>query len=89
MTDLEITKRCAEKMGIAVVPAHESVRLEGGWMIANGHEVYEPLFDDAQAMALLKRYPLECAEEIYQHTIDNRGCSDLNRAICECVANLP
>jgi hypothetical protein len=57
--------------------------------------------DDAQAMALLKRFNLmvnwNSPTEVwcmpmdqtkYGHLSDSPNCSDLNRAICECVAKM-
>lgn len=59
-----------------------------------GPQIYDPLHDDAQAMALAKRFKLQIAQL-------SVGCkvftllgkaeaddADLNRAICLCVANL-
>ena len=91
MNDLEITKLCAE----ALLP---NVWAHGEW---------NPLHDDAQAMALVKEFRLNIGEywrstkfssEVvgWQVEINSRpfqtlpDCtakhSDLNRAICECVA---
>lgn len=81
LTDLEITKRCAEKIGLTATydaPLRK----------------YDPLHDDAQAMALVKEFKLwiggwlgglVCVSK------DGRCLStadDLNRAICQCVAKL-
>lgn len=100
MTDLEIVKKCAEKMGV-------SKRLWNGLNVAmiDGTEFtyrkWNPLHDDAQAMALVKRFnldidwkpprktvtvqPSDCASSVTMHFSNG----DLNRAICECVAKLP
>lgn len=104
MTDLEITKLCAEAMGIQIskpagyrefVQDNPPLYATGA---VNGSIYYEPLHDDAQAMALVKRFDLnfekfpgsawevsrwsgsEWSEELFS--------DDLNRAICECVANM-
>lgn len=100
MTDLEIVKRCAEKMGITGLA-------EGGfnnpsdmpWFDdgAPGYRYYDPLHDDAQAMALVKKFNVSIYRNMlnkdYTAEITDSGiCSqfaDLNRAICECVAKLP
>ncbi len=96
MTDLEMTKLCAEAMGYEVLqkyPPHPSITacpLEG---YINGiWSRYEPFVNDAQAMALVKKFHLQ---------INWKGCwpavgswepvhgSDLNRAIVECAAKSP
>lgn len=51
MTDIEITKRCAEKMG--VIYSEFDGRLHIAEMSDAPGEKYNPLHDDAQAMALL------------------------------------
>ena len=88
MTDLEITKLCAEAMGLT--PTDE---------ISEWTE-YDPLHDDAQAMALVKRFELDLTFtgegfnkwNVQQSTLEAAGVfsyqSDLNRAICECVAKM-
>lgn len=95
MDDLEITRRCAEKMGLT----HEILMiLESGF---NGRP-YNPLKNDDEAMALVKKFKLTCMA-IDSHTNNHNDIWDvssdesiglfqnpnLNRAICECVANLP
>ena len=58
MTDLELIKRCAEKMGLDVIQCPD---FEGWWFNGRNDEEYNPLTDDAQAMALVKRFRLEIA----------------------------
>ena len=57
MTDLEITKLCAEAMGYVV-----GVSTPAGlvWIGDNAfpHLVYDPIHDDAQAMALVKKFDI-------------------------------
>lgn len=100
MTDLEITKLCAEAMGIKISftsakthffvyhPMEEVLPL---------FKAYAPLYDDEQAMALVKKFHLYIyprGPEPRQYTewqvSIQSGISgfaaDLNRAICECVA---
>ena len=107
MTDLEITRLCAEAMG----PESESgIRLdglagEGEPYSIRGRRPYDPLHDDAQAMALVKKMQLDirrCHESghdsplhwrVYEeYSNDGLKCAgkntDLNRAICECVAKM-
>ena len=119
MTDLEITKLCAEAMGWKHLGAigHDQPEehptklwcLSGGndwWQNPEGSKVCgrcesipDPLHDDAQAMALVKKMRLSIvdpsrsisgkewgvdgADDIY-----NAASDDLNRAICECIAKL-
>lgn len=110
MTDLEIVKRCAEAMGWVVKPTSQEYGqgrpfrvydkeddwviygIGDGWSIAK----FDPLHDDAQAMALLKKFKVELlidkSDQWYAKTFGiGSPCianADLNRAICECVANL-
>ena len=97
LTDLEATQLCAEAMGIA---AHENddgaIRfLESGIH----YRKYQPLTDGAQAMALVKRFKLDCewyANDNSWGVTDWSGDGkpsptsfdiDLNRAIVYCVAH--
>jgi len=98
MTDLEMTKLCAEAMEIG-----------GKWHEANGklhiyegklHGDYGPLTDDAQAMALVKRFNIQLAKslptpkheggEFWFASIRGKDAMStcLNRAIVECVAKM-
>lgn len=126
MTDLEIVKKCAEKMGYSgwqskhgywnlKDPEGQDHVCCSGWNKFDpysGEKIpeptfndalyslgYEPLHDDAQAMALVKRFRLDIdsgfdsANEIEGWTVYGTSgmasSADLNRAICECVARLP
>ena len=102
MTDLEMTKLCAEAMGVAVGPVPNvngkltyQVPLNPLWFS------YDPLHDDAQAMALVKKFSLsismpelgvwEAAEwhDVREHFTGLMSANpDLNRAIVECVAKM-
>ena len=98
MTDLEITRLCAEAMGI------ECTLLAGDWRITPYHnKEYDPLHNDAQAMALAKRFGLVmdpqhdgqdfASDPGWEVSHPSTGdelfiCPDLNRAICECVAKM-
>ena len=98
MTDLEITKLCAEAMGITIC---EETRgpLTGKWFRCDDYDFYDeykPLHDDAQAMALVKKFRLTVATERGSsrwmvgpppHQYESAD-NDLNRAICECVAKM-
>ncbi|MHB8413889.1 MAG: hypothetical protein ACYDB1_00645 [Acidiferrobacteraceae bacterium] len=103
MTDLEITRLCAEAMNF-----HYRVTEPGSEEFAGISEsrviipdnfgcqgcVYKPLTDDAQAMALVKKVGLVLGRFRDGHwTVDGPGSvvarsDDLNRAICECVARM-
>ena len=104
MTDLEITKLCAEAMALEFKVARElwcgnSAPL-AVWT-KNGE--YQPLHDDAQAMALVKRLELWIQPPRQGHLSgtpsdywfvahsakggDSRSL-DLNQTICECAAKI-
>ncbi|MFA7279583.1 MAG: hypothetical protein WC100_05765 [Sterolibacterium sp.] len=103
MTDLEITKLCAEAMGLdkfqwqtggIVTASHLPI------LTLDGRIDYDPLNDDAQAMALVKQFKLHISyandswqvcfpfsaksEFIGHHSLS----ADLNCAICGCVAKM-
>lgn len=105
MTDLEMTKLCAEAMGYRFIESMYGnwkrvspsgrVRYCGANILDCG---YEPLHDDAQAMALVKKFDL-CLEPNSPNVakwavwrIDHEEPithnADLNRAIVECVAKM-
>ncbi len=95
MTDLEITKLCADAMGYTAIeligdPSKaDSVVYREGW-------IFRPLKDDAQAMALVKKLGVTVHRRegiksvIWATYLEGKGTigADLNRAICECVANM-
>ena len=94
MTDLEITKRCAEAMGIEYFSGSEIVSL----IYPSGYtDIYDPLCDDMQAMQLVRKLHLHLGPQItadkafwrvWSNTAIDAGSTDLNRAICECVAKM-
>lgn len=92
MDDLEMTKLCAEAMGYSADEVQE------GTLVFCSHwgRIYDPLHDDAQAMALVKELHLSI-----DAPSDHRGntwfvhskeegfsmySKNLNRAIVGCVA---
>ena len=92
MTDLEMTKLCAEAMGYRELNDDFLYEDEEGSVRS-----YTPLVDDAQAVALVKRFRLEltCGRgDVW--IASNRGTTDyvsgnsadLNQAIVECVAKM-
>ena len=103
MTDLEITRLCAEAMGIKHWINNDALP---PCVVGGGYDpyIYDPLHDDAQAMALIKRFQIQSAPLIdgtthegwvaEAHVPFNRWtpkCQSeegLNRAICECVAKM-
>jgi hypothetical protein len=92
MTDLEITRLVAEAMGITewLTADDPMVTNEAGDFI----EPYDPLHDDAQCMQLVKRFNIALGWNdpgwgaFRQDTKRWVNDPDLNRAICECVANM-
>ena len=93
MTDLEMTKLCAEAMGLSTTEQYGMVFDE------SGRALYDPLHDDAQAMALVKDLRLNVGPIAVDHEpmwavsfLVRNGPTDwtehanLNRAIVECVA---
>lgn len=93
MNDLAMVHLCAKAMGYKV--AHEY----GGHLVLHHHfpdgsTAYNPLTNDEQAMALVKKLHLSVSRE---HHGDRWGVgkpfaetmnADLNRAIVECVAKM-
>lgn len=100
MTDLEMTKLCAEAMGIDFGPelvATDNIQQEINELIlAQRLAAYDPLHNDAQAMALVKqfRFKFFVADHLKGQWCVATGRefnaygSDLNRAIVECVAKM-
>lgn len=106
MTDLEITKLCAEAMGLLVYypfggcPYIRWTR----WFDRDTSDEdgalksYQPLDDDTQAMALVKKFHLDISAGhgfdggVFRVRRFTEGVAaestDLNRAICECVAKM-
>lgn len=105
MTDLEMTKLCAEAMqltGLQLYTAKGETKL-GVPSKDYDNYIYDPLHDDAQAMALVKKFGLtiDPHQDVppftwravvapngdWEHQIHSEG-SDLNYAIVECVAKM-
>jgi hypothetical protein len=95
MDDLEMVRACAEAMGLReAVMACDMCASAGGLSVSTGAPKYWPLTDDAQAMALVKRFDLEIRRPpsdewwvmgngLYGASVDD---ADLNRAIVRCVS---
>lgn len=105
MTDLEITKLCAESLGwkwIAAGPSRGSVWVAARYVfdgdVVEWDDNYDPLHDDGQCLALVKRLGLnvewipESAHIRARWLVSTRYVSaaetDLNRAVCSCVAQM-
>lgn len=96
MTDLEMTRLCAEAMGDGEAIARPWPR-DGGtptcYVLIGRDETYDPFHDDAQMVALVKKFNLGLNPPD-PGTGDNEWmigyeCArniDLNRAVVECVA---
>ena len=92
MTDLEMTKLCAEAMGYTLLEIN-------GNLVPVEHDGWDPFTNDAQAMALVRKMLLsidvESARPVWRVcAVYGRNIpfcmfnADLNRAIVECVANM-
>src|SRR3990167_1051712 len=117
MTDLEMTRACAEAMGwkhLGAVGVEPPKRGEpdpkGLWCLSGGNDwwvnpqgynvcapcsgIPDPLHDDAQAMALVKKLRLDIIAggsdgwEVHHEGWPTYCNDDLNRAIVECVARM-
>lgn len=108
MSDLEMTKLCAQAMGYHIRPEPSGKQYDSVLVKETvGHDphpdVYDPLTDDAQAMALVKRFNMDCfipphvRERGYMEWVARcemgerlftASSVDLNRAIVECVAKM-
>lgn len=103
MTDLEMTRLCAEAIGWNSLGSPIEIRKDRIFLAPGSFAefCYDPLHDDAQAMALVKKFRLF----IFGHSpywvvasknpsmSENTGDvladgNDLNRAIVECVAKM-
>lgn len=92
MTDLEITKRCAIAMFGTMDIDKPRGRNTTAYVRVDGR-IFNPLHDDAQAMALVKAMPLIVVPrldgwEVLGDAPHQAKHENLNRAICECVAKL-
>ena len=100
LTDKEITEACTRAMGYVQVE-HQPKRDRVFYLHPNGSAVlcsYNPIHDDAQAMALVKKLDLMIGGNSDQgfrnwlvfsdrHQVETWN-ADLNRAICLCAARV-
>lgn len=102
MDDLELTRKCAEMMGLKYHTDEDPDVWHGAICTYNAGsnmwtDSYNPLINDAQCFALVKKFQLT----IYWIPDAEGGWSvrneygkeyadnvDLNRAVCECVAQM-
>ena len=98
MTDLEMTKLCAEAMGDLPAMVEHEGEMRFGYASCMG-PAYDPLHNDAQAMALVKKFGLAIQPPYFDMKAGwhvwkepRPNCTaighDLNRAIVECVAKM-
>ena len=103
MTDLEMTRLCAEAMTLKTITIYLNgwpQVVEKGFGSVDMITKYDPLHDDTQAMALVKKWDLHIGKTL-RTPEQPRGSwfvsrtdkyevvnTDLNRAICECVAKM-
>lgn len=105
MTDLEITRACAEAMG------YEEYKPNPHWTDEDRKEfhindgglpmAYHPLTNDAEAMSLVKKFRLRLLPQFNGTWVADEGDQSMavpyiygrgdtpNRAICQCVARMP
>lgn len=103
LTDLEITRACAKAMGYRIIENDLLPGIYCGDLPPRRNftsNQYDPLHDDAQAMALVKRFRINIDQDknyndgvpfIAWARLPDGGwhsAPDLNRAICLCVAAL-
>ena len=81
MTDLEMTRLCAEAMNLPMIQGNSICSAD-----------YDPLHNDAQAMALVKKFHIALGWNdpgwgAFRQDIKSWVTNDdLNRAIVECIA---
>ena len=100
LDDLTITRLCAEAMGLSVKEFEdEQGNVLELWEHGDPVRTYNPLTDDAQCFALVKKMKLgiepadEEGEDHYVYSTDRTPMirtwdTDLNRAICLAVAQM-
>jgi len=98
-SDLELVRLCAERMGIKFRLRDEPGEPPMLFADYGSHdEIYDPLTDDAQCMALVKHFGIDLLcesrvggdrEWIAAHHISGAFADkDANRAVCMCVAGM-
>jgi hypothetical protein len=97
MDDLTITKLCAIASEVEVEQEGARLLLVNVYAPHGQRIVYDPLHDDADCFALVRRFKLhqrwnsiagKWLVEPYDRPTDGGWSPDLNRAVCECVANM-
>lgn len=101
LSDLEMTMLCAQAMGIEFV-IERTAKTGSSSLALKPYGHYDPLHDDAQAMALVKKFHLNILifDKLDGHNagwwrVDSQPelnitarNADLNHAIVECVAKM-
>lgn len=101
-SDIEIVEKCAKAMGLQPYERGGFIQQCSSYGIyivgelgGRGYTEYSPLTDDAQAMALMKKFRMDIQQfndgECHALTAYADGFSngyDLNRAICNCAASM-
>ena len=88
LTDLEITRLCAETRGIKLDKDYSTPYCLG--LVCSNGDCYDPLHDDAQAMALGKSNPalfFSAVQEWAFECVVGRE-ADLNRIVCIAFAKM-
>jgi hypothetical protein len=93
MTDLEMTKLCAEAMGYTYADGMAEAKGRHGEWETSHTWPYTPLTNDAQAMALVKRFHLDIFGSEGTVWCVSFGAPEvisesLNRAIVEAIAKM-
>ena len=101
MNDLEMTRLCVEAIGFHIRTDRNDGDIWCEDALGNNVGHYDPLHDDAQAMALVKNFYLRTEWLVSKDWValyggnnaPNDRCvvssnTDLNRAIVECVAKM-
>ena len=96
MDDIEITRKCAEAMGYRVgnlaskivafdVSPHAIIASND----SGGESVYDPLNNDAQAMALARKFPYEFEQSVIEwcNHLRRGELFNLNHYFCQMIAN--
>lgn len=92
MMDIEMLRECAEAAGVKVWAVGDRLEIMNG-LVSTGRP-YDPLTDDAQAMALVKKFYIAIGRTQFEwkacallsKTPEWSWNADLNRAIVETVA---
>lgn len=68
MTNTDMVVACAEMMGIPVSVPGDGPQDDGGVINHEDGDTYNPLVNDGQLMAIIKRFPVECLIPIHSYS---------------------